>query len=75
MANFIPKPYKTEQVTIRLPLDITISAAAHLSINASNMHWIIFMRWKFTKKSENRKPECGSGPFAILIKYASGHSF
>ena len=21
MANFIPKPYKTEQVTIRLPLD------------------------------------------------------
>lgn len=21
MANFIPKPYKTEQITIRLPLD------------------------------------------------------
>lgn len=22
MANFIPKPYKTEQVTIRLPLEL-----------------------------------------------------
>lgn len=21
MANFIPKPYKTEQITIRLPMD------------------------------------------------------
>lgn len=31
MANFIPKPYKTEQVTIRLPLE-RLSAVDDLAV-------------------------------------------
>lgn len=39
MANFIPKPYKTEQITIRLPMDKleqidTIAAKYNLSRSA-----------------------------------------